>query len=1209
MTPLPEQSPPAVASDILPAKDTAGLSLMAANRGEIALRIIRAGRELNMNCVAIYSFEDRLSMHRTRADQAYQIGSPQTHTPVGAYLAIDDIIEVAKKRNIAAIHPGYGFLSENPVFARKVTEAGIAFVGPSAAVIEECGDKTRARAMAIAAGVPVVPGSDGAVPTVAAAVEFAETYGLPIIIKAANGGGGRGMRVVRDMEELPMLFERARSESLAAFGDDTLFIEKLVERPRHIEVQILADSHGNVIHLFERDCSVQRRHQKVVEYGPSFLPVDVRQKLLDDAVKLAKQVGYVNAGTVEFLVDKNNVHYFIEINPRVQVEHCVTEEITGVDIVASQIQIALGKSLPELGLTQEAIVLRGFAIQCRITAEDPAQNFQPDSGRISMYRSPGGKISPPGFCIHRLPGNGIRLDGGPANAGSVISPHYDSLLVKCIAVGRDYAASRRKMLAALSEFRIRGIKNNINWLIKLLQHRTFAAGGQIWTTFIDDTPELFEDFDHENKCGQQLMRYLGELIVNGPQVPGQNGYPELKTEAVVPTLTNGPADASTVPQTKGWRNVLLEQGVEAFCRAVREHPSILVTDTTWRDAHQSILATRVRTVDIVKIAPLTSHALANCFSLETWGGATFDVALRFLKECPWDRLDQMRKLVPNVPFQMLLRGANAVGYTAYPDHVVYEFCEMAVKHGMDIFRVFDSLNYVDNLKLGIDAVKKAGGVVEAAISYTGDVSDLTKERYNLEYYLDLTDKLVADGIHILCIKDMAGLLKPKAAKMLIGGIREKYPDLVIHLHTHDTAGTGIATYIAAVEAGVDVVDCAVDSLSGQTSQPSMGAFVASVPGTGISGDDVQTLSSYWEQIRLLYSPFESPMPPSDSSIYTTEMPGGQYTNLQFQSRQLGLGEEWSKIKKAYAEANRLCGGITKVTPSSKVVGDFAQFMVAQKLDEAAVLERAEKLNFPSSVVEYFQGALGQPPYGFHEELRQKVLSAKGLQPIEGRPGASMEPINMVNLKTSLKEKFGQIRDVDVSADELNRIVLVKRDIKVLSAALYPKVFEEYRHAIDLFGTIEHIPTQYFLRPMKVGEEFTFQADEHTNPMIVKFVAVGPLDELTLRRDVFFTIDGEARVIDIPDKDSEHTAKATSIIRPKADAKSRHDCGAPMAGLVVDVSVKEGQVVKLGQPIAVLSAMKMETIVSSPMDGVVSGVFVKQGDYVAAMDLIAQVADA
>ncbi|KAJ3345144.1 pyruvate carboxylase [Entophlyctis luteolus] len=1177
MTPLPDQSPSAVASVIIPAKDTAGLSLLAANRGEIALRIIRAGRELNMNCVAIYSFEDRLSMHRTRADQAYQIGSPHTHSPVGAYLAIDDIIEVAKKRNIAAIHPGYGFLSENPVFARKVTEAGIAFVGPSARVIEECGDKTKARAMAIAAGVPVVPGSDGAVPNVTAAVEFAETYGLPIIIKAANGGGGRGMRVVRDMEELPMLFERARSESLAAFGDDTLFIEKLVERPRHIEVQILADSYGNVIHLFERDCSVQRRHQKVVEYGPSFLPVEVRQKLLDDAVKLAKKVGYVNAGTVEFLVDKNDVHYFIEINPRVQVEHCVTEEITGVDIVASQIQIALGKSLAELGLTQELIILRGFAIQCRITAEDPAQNFQPDSGRISMYRSPGG--------------NGIRLDGGPANAGSVISPHYDSLLVKCIAVGRDYAAARRKMLAALSEFRIRGIKNNINWLIKLLQHKTFAAGGQIWTTFIDDTPELFEDFDHENKCGQQLMRYLGELIVNGPQVPGQNGYPELKTEALVPALPNGPADATTIPRTKGWRNILVEQGVKAFCRAVREHPNILVTDTTWRDAHQSILATRVRTVDIVKIAPLTSHALANCFSLETWGGATFDVSLRFLKECPWDRLDQMRKLVPNVPFQMLLRGANAVGYTAYPDHVVYEFCEMAVKHGMDIFRVFDSLNYVDNLKLGIDAVKKAGGVVEAAISYTGDVSDLTKERYNLEYYLDLTDKLVADGIDILCIKDMAGLLKPRAAKMLIGSIREKYPDLVIHLHTHDTAGTGIATYIAAVEAGVDVVDCAVDSMSGQTSQPSMGAFVASVPGTGISGDDVQTLSAYWEQIRLLYSPFESPMPPSDSSIYTTEMPGGQYTNLQFQSRQLGLGEEWSKIKKAYAEANRLCGGITKVTPSSKVVGDFAQFMVSQKLDEAAVLERAEKLNFPSSVVEYFQGALGQPPYGYNEELRQKVLNAKGLKPIEGRPGASMDPINMVNLKTSLKEKFGQIRDVDV-----------------LSAALYPKVFEEYRLATEMFGTIEHIPTQYFLRPMKVGEEFTFQADEHTNPMIVKFVAVGPLDELTLRRDVFFTIDGEARVIDIPDKDSEHTAKATSIVRPKADAKSRHDCGAPMAGLVVDVSVKEGQVVKLGQPIAVLSAMKMETIVSSPMDGVVSSVFVKQGDYVAAMDLIAQVAD-
>ncbi|KAJ3024804.1 UNVERIFIED_CONTAM: pyruvate carboxylase [Siphonaria sp. JEL0065] len=1153
------------------------LTLLAANRGEIALRIIRAGRELNMNCIAIYSFEDRLSMHRTRADKSYQIGSPETHTPVGAYLAIKDIIEVAKSKKVDAIHPGYGFLSENPEFAQACQEAGIAFVGPSPEVILACGDKTKARDLAIKAGVPVVPGSDGAVTSVADALTFAEKHGLPIIIKAANGGGGRGMRVVRDMESLPMLFERARSESLSAFGDDTLFIEKLIERPRHIEVQILADAHGNVIHLFERDCSVQRRHQKVVEYGPSFLPSSIRQLLLDDAIKLAKGVGYKNAGTVEFLVDQDNRHYFIEINPRVQVEHCVTEEITGVDIVASQIQIALGKSLPELGLTQESIIMRGFAIQCRITAEDPSQNFQPDSGRISMYRSPGG--------------NGIRLDGGPAYAGAIVSPHYDSLLCKCIAVGRDYNASRLKMLAALSEFRVRGVKNNIDWLMKLLQHETFVSGGKVWTTFIDDTPELFKDYEAEIKCGQQLMRYLGELIVNGPQVPGQTGVPELKGEAIVPELPGFPANAASVSCLKGWRNILVEQGPDAFCAAVRKHPGVLVTDTTWRDAHQSILATRVRTLDIAKIAPLTSHALQNAFSLESWGGATFDVSLRFLKECPWDRLDQLRKLVPNIPFQMLLRGANAVGYTAYPDHVVYEFCETAVKHGMDIFRVFDSLNYVDNLKLGIDAVKKAGGVVEAAISYTGDVSNLSKTRYDLQYYLDLTDKLVADGIHILCIKDMAGLLKPRAATMLIGGIRQKYPDLVIHLHTHDTAGTGVATYLAAVAAGVDVVDCAVDSLSGQTSQPSMGAFVSSAENTGITAEAVQTLSGYWEQIRLLYSPFESPMPPSDSSIYYTEMPGGQYTNLQFQSRQLGLGKEWTRIKAAYAQANRLCGDIVKVTPSSKVVGDLAQFMVAQNLSEQDVIDRAETLSFPQSVVEYYQGTLGQPPYGYLEPLRSKVLAAKGLKPIDGRPGASMPPINMNDLKASLVERFGEIRDVDV-----------------LSAALYPKVFEEYRQAMDVFGHIQSIPTQYFLRPMEVGEEFTYHGEKEGQHMIVKFVAVGPLDELTLRRDVFFLIDGEARVIDVPDKAGEKTAKATSIIRSKADPKSKNDCGAPMAGLVVDVSVKEGQAVKAGQPIAVLSAMKMETIVAASMDGIVEKVCVKKGDYIAASDLIARVVE-
>ncbi|KAI8616323.1 hypothetical protein BC830DRAFT_1183433 [Chytriomyces sp. MP71] len=1179
--------------------ETKTTTLLAANRGEIALRIIRAGRELNMECVAIYSFEDRLSMHRTRADKAYQIGAPETHTPVGAYLSIPDIMAVAKEKGVNAIHPGYGFLSENPAFARACEEAGIAFVGPPPEVIEACGDKTKARTLAISAGVSVVPGadlgfvllrsslayqtshptqgSDGPITSVQDAEAFALQHGLPIIIKAANGGGGRGMRVVRDMESLPMLFERARSESASAFGDDTLFIEKLIEKPRHIEVQILADKHGNVIHLFERDCSVQRRHQKVVEIGPSFLPQDARDRLFADAIKLAKAVGYVNAGTVEFLVDSNNNHYFIEVNPRVQVEHCVTEEITGVDIVASQIQIALGKSLPELGLTQNSIIPRGYAIQCRITAENPSQNFQPDSGRISMYRSPGG--------------NGIRLDGGPAYAGAIVSPHYDSLLVKCIAVGRDFQVARRKMLSALSEFRVRGIHNNIDWLTKLLTNQVFAEGGKVWTTFIDDTPELFKDFEADLRCGQRLMRYLGDLIVNGPSVTGQNGVPELKSEVVIPNLSGAPANAATVSCLTGWRNLLVKEGPEAFCAAVRKHNGVLVTDTTWRDAHQSILATRVRTIDLVKIAPLTSHALSNAFSLECWGGATFDVSLRFLKECPWDRLEALRKLVPNIPFQMLLRGANAVGYTAYPDHVIYEFCATAVKHGMDIFRVFDSLNYVDNLKLGIDAVKKAGGVAEAAISYTGDVSDLSRKKYDLQYYLDLTDKLVADGIHILGIKDMAGLLKPKAATMLIGAIRQKYPDLVIHLHTHDTAGTGIATYMAAVAAGVDIVDCAVDAMSGQTSQPSMGAFVSSVENTGITSAAVQSLSSYWDQMRLLYSPFESPMPPSDSSIYYCEMPGGQYTNLQFQSRQLGLGEQWTKIKLAYAQANRLCGDIVKVTPSSKVVGDLAQFMVAQNLSEQDVIDRCETLSFPQSVFEYFQGYLGQPPYGFLEPMRSKILASRGLKAVVGRPGASMEDIDMKGLKAKLVEKFGDVRDVDV-----------------LSAALYPKVFEEYANAVELYGAVTQVPTQYFLRPMNVGEEFMFDLERDGQRMIIKFVAVGPLDELTGRRDVFFTVDGEARVIDVQDKTEEKTGKAISIKRPKADPKAKNECAAPMAGLVVDVNVKEGALVKQGQPIAVLSAMKMETIVAAPCDGVVSEVFVKGGDYIAASDLIARISE-
>ncbi|KAI8851069.1 hypothetical protein BC829DRAFT_425078 [Chytridium lagenaria] len=1107
------------------AETTAGKAILVANRGEIAIRVMRAGFELGMKTISIYSHEDRLSMHRYKADESFQIGAQGQYSPVQAYLAIDEI-------GVSCIHPGYGFLSENPQFARQVEAAGIAFVGPPPSVIDACGDKTRARSLAIAAGVPVVPGSDGPVQTVKEAVAFVQAHGLPVIIKAANGGGGRGMRV---------------SESLAAFGDDTMFIEKLVEKPRHIEVQLLADHYGNVVHLFERDCSVQRRHQKVVEMGPANLPDNVRQKILGDAIKLATKVGYRNAGTAEFLVDQHNNHYFIEINPRIQVEHCVTEEITGIDIVSAQIQIALGASLASLGLDQSTITLRGTAIQCRITAEDPSLQFRPDTGRIEQYRTPGGP--------------GVRLDGGPAYTGAIITPHYDSLLVKCICTGHDFQAARRKMLRALAEFRVRGVKNNVSWLIKLLHHPVVAKGEEaIWTTFIDDTAELFEGFERDRNRGQRMLRWLGDVAINGPRIVGQSGVPALDAVVPVPKGVAGflSADDAEVPCKTGWRKVLLDEGPEAFAKAVRKHPTVLITDTTWRDAHQSLLATRVRTLDMSRIAPLTSHVLKNAFSIECWGGATFDVSLRFLHECPWDRLATLRAL-------MLLRGANGVGYTAYPDNVVKAFVRKARECGVDVFRVFDSLNYGENLAIGVEAVREAGGVCEGAVSYTGDVGDEKRERYGVDYYLDVVDMLVKAGIHVLGIKDMAGLLKPKAASILVRAIRSRHPDLVIHLHTHDTAGTGVATYLAAVEAGADVVDVAVDSMSGTTSQPSMGAFLASVGADEGMIQGARALSTYWAQTRLVYSGFEAGLLSCDASVYDHEMPGGQYTNLQFQARQLGLGDSWEAIKIAYAQANRLCGDITKV------VGDLAQFMVAQKLTEQDVLERAETLSFPSSVVEYLQGLLGMPPYGFLEPFRSRVLNARGLKAVEGRPGKDMPALNLDELKASLEE----------------------------NAAMYPKVFDEYYEHRLIYGDLSKLPTQYLLRP--------FESWRRTGKtLIVQLQAVGPVNEANGRRDVYFVLNGEARVVDVEDRAFKSSAKGAVASRPKASTNVKGEVGAPMSGTIVEVRAKEGATVKAGDPIVIMSAMKMETVVTAPIAGVVKVAAVKEGDSLTAGDLIAKI---
>ncbi|KAG9307072.1 hypothetical protein G9A89_016900 [Geosiphon pyriformis] len=1149
--------------------------LMVANRGEIAIRVFRTAHELSMKTVAVFSFEDRLSMHRYKADEAYQIGEHGKHTPVGAYLDQDEIIRVARLRGVSMIHPGYGFLSENAEFARKVEAAGIAFVGPTPEVIEKMGDKTKAREIAIECGVPVVPGTPGPVSTIAEAEAFIAKHGLPVIIKAAMGGGGRGMRVVRDQTSLADSFERSKSEALAAFGDGSVFIERFLDKPRHIEVQLLADNAGNVIHLFERDCSVQRRHQKVVEVAPAMeLETSIRDAILADAIKLAKAVNYRNAGTAEFLVDQQDKHYFIEINPRIQVEHTITEEITGIDIVAAQIQIAAGSLLHQLDLSQDTIEIRGAAIQCRVTTEDPAQNFQPDTGKIEVYRSSGG--------------NGVRLDGSSGYAGSVITPHYDSLLVKVTCRGSSFEVARRKMVRALVEFRIRGVKTNLPFLQRLLTHEIFLTG-RTWTTFIDDTPDLFKLVGSKNRA-QKILKYLGDLVVNGSSIKGQIGEPNFKQSILLPMIRSlaGPEPVDIRhPPTHGWRHLLIEQGPEAFAKAVRRYNGVLIMDTTWRDAHQSLLATRVRTIDLLNIAPQTAHGLANAYALENWGGATFDVAMRFLYEDPWDRLAKMRALVPNIPFQMLLRGANAVGYTSYPDNIIYDFCKKAKDTGMDIFRIFDSLNYIENMRLGIDAVKKAGGVVEAAICYTGDLSNPNKKKHNLDYYMNLTQELINEGIHVLAIKDMAGLLKPEAAKILVGAIRSRWPDLPIHVHTHDTAGTGVASMLAAAAAGADIIDLAIDSMSGITSQPSMGAVVSALEntnlGTGIRLEDVHALNGYWEQVRMLYSCFESGVLAADSSVYEHEMPGGQYTNLMFQAQQLGLGQMWKEIKRAYVEANKLCGDIVKVTPSSKVVGDLAQFMVSNKLTYFDVIQKAKTLSFPVSVVEFFQGHLGQPYGGFPEPLRSDII--RDLPRIDGRPGASMKPLDLFKLKVELTQKYGRsIRDVDVS-----------------SAAMYPQVFAEYREKVDQYGDLSVVPTRYFLAKPEIGEEVSIQIEEGVTLMI-KFLAAGPLNVITGKREVFFELNGEARALAIDDRN----AAVDHVQRERANPSNPGEIGAPMSGVVIEVRTTEGTDVKVGDPICVLSAMKMETVLTSPVSGKVEYVAVQKNDSLSTGDLVVRI---
>jgi pyruvate carboxylase len=1137
--------------------------LLVANRSEIAIRVFRTAHELGICTVAMYAYEDRYALHRLKADESYQIG--RSGEPIRSYLDIEAIIALAMQHRVDAIHPGYGFLSESAPFAQACTDAGITFVGPRVDTLRQLNDKISARKIARKAGVAVLGGSSQPIRNVAAGLETAEKLGFPVMIKAAHGGGGRGMRAVHSAEAFADAFELAQQESLTAFGSKDVFVEKLVSRARHIEVQLLGDRYGTLMHLYERDCSVQRRHQKVVEIAPApNLNPKVRQALCEAALAIGRTVDYENIGTVEFLVDADtDEFYFIEVNPRIQVEHTVTEQVTGIDIVKTQILIAQGAQLngPEIGLPpQSEIRTHGFAVQCRVTTEDPANSFRPDYGRIGSYRSASGM--------------GIRLDAGTAFTGAVVFPYYDSLLVKVTSWARRFKDATMRMERCLREFRVRGVKTNIPFLVKLMLHPQFQEG-LCTTRFIDETPELFA-FPEQRDRATRVLTYLAETIINGN--PHVKGRPVSKRRVPAPVPHVDPQE----PMPGGMRQKLIEMGAEKFSRWILEQKPLLLTDTTFRDAHQSLLATRLRTNDLVNVADAYARLLPGLFSIEMWGGATFDTTMRFLNECPWRRLEELRTRMPNMLLQMLLRSSNAVGYTNYPDNIVKAFVQEAASAGIDVFRIFDALNWMPNMRVAMEAVLKSGAICEAAICYTGDILDPARPKYDLKYFVDLAKQLEQMGAHILAIKDMAGLCKPYAARLLVKTLKQEV-GIPIHFHTHDTAGVQAGAILQAADAGVDIADGAMAPLSGGTSQPNLNTLVEALRFTDrdphVSTDALDSIAAYWRAVREFYTPFESPTLAAGADLYRHEMPGGQYTNLYEQSRALGLADRWDEVCRTYAEVNQLLGDIVKVTPTSKAVGDMALFLITKDLTCADVMDATRDVAFPQSVLDLLSGRMGQTVGGFPRQVRDRIL--RGEKPLRGRAGSHLPPADFDQAAQKLEPLLGR----EPTRQE------------VLSHLLYPTVFEDFAAHQQNYTDTGNLPTPVYFFGMEPGEEIAFEL-EAGKTLFVKFLTFSdPHDDGT--RTVFFELNGQPRHVTVIDQALIGRSGRTK----KADPKDDRQVGASMPGMVVTVAVSPGDQVAKGQKLLMLEAMKMQTSILAPCDGKVQQVLVKPGSQVENGDLL------